>query len=269
MPRKRLGRRPRALRARTPSSCRLRPRSGRCSDCGRSPLPVRRHRRRERRTVSAWARPPHAAAGAAAPQPRRRPHEDRQGAAHRFAGPAPPRCRNPHPLCRPATGGRAPPDDGRLSPTRLTAGRPGPIQASLQRFEASASRIGDPGPLGAVTGTGGQMGPLFFDPQGADFTEWVQRFKTRSIGTGSCRPVRRARRHRTGRLRVRRRPQRDHDGGAAPECSGTPAYDRAARNALLASRLLPLPEDFAPATVADEGRLRLRHASAGQRTRGR
>jgi hypothetical protein len=33
------------------------------------------------------------------------------------------------------------------------------------------------------------------------------------------------------------------------ETSGTAAYDRAARNALVASRLLPLPADFAPATV--------------------
>src|SRR5207245_6011661 len=53
-------------------------------------------------------------------------------------------------------------------------GAPGPIQGSLRRFEASG---GDSGPLGVVTGTGGETGGLFFDPQGADFTAWVQHWK--------------------------------------------------------------------------------------------
>jgi hypothetical protein len=32
--------------------------------------------------------------------------------------------------------------------------------------------------LGLESGTGKQMGPLFFDPMGADFTAWMQQFKT-------------------------------------------------------------------------------------------
>src|SRR5438128_880133 len=60
---------------------------------------------------------------------------------------------------------------GRLPPQAVGRRLQGPILASLHRLEASG--IGDPGPMGAVTGTGGQMGPLDFDPQGADFTAWV------------------------------------------------------------------------------------------------
>jgi TonB family protein len=139
-------------------------------------------------------------------------------------------------------------DEGRLAPAPLVAGRPGPIQASLRRFEASG--IGDPGPLGVVSGTGGQMGPLFFDPQGADFTEWIQRFKNEVYRNWILPPsaalgivggevdfefvV-----DRSGRMTEVR----------LLESSGTASYDRAARNALLASLLLPLPADFAPPTV--------------------
>jgi len=139
-------------------------------------------------------------------------------------------------------------DEGRLSPVPLTAGRPGPIHASLQRFEASG--IGDTGPRGAVTGTGGQMGPLFFDPQGADFTEWVQRFKNEvyrnwilppsaALGTVGGEVDFEFDVDRSGKM----------TGVRLLESSGTPSYDRAARNALLASLLLPLPADFAPQTV--------------------
>jgi len=139
-------------------------------------------------------------------------------------------------------------DEGRLSQVPLTAGRPGPIQASLQRFEASG--IGDPGPLGVVTGTGGQMGPLFFDPQGADFTQWVQRFKNEvyrnwilppsaALGIGGGEVDFEFVVDRNGRMTDVR----------MLDSSGTTSLDRAARNALLASMLLPLPADFAPQTV--------------------
>jgi protein TonB len=152
----------------------------------------------------------------------------------------------PLPAARPA--GAILADNGRLSQAPLTAGRPGPIQASLQRFEASG--IGDPGPLGVVTGTGGQMGPLFFDPQGADFTQWVQRFKNEvyrnwilppsaALGIGGGEVDFEFVVDRSGRMTDVR----------MLDSSGTTSLDRAARNALLASLLLPLPADFAPPTV--------------------
>jgi len=160
--------------------------------------------------------------------------------------PALPEPAPPAPVPRPA--GAILADEGRLSRTPLTPGRPGPIQASLQRFEASG--IGDPGPLGVVTGTGGQMGPLFFDPQGADFTQWVQRFKNEvyrnwilppsaALGIGGGEVDFEFVVDRSGRMTDVR----------MLDSSGTASLDRAARNALLASLLLPLPADFAPATV--------------------
>jgi TonB family protein len=124
----------------------------------------------------------------------------------------------------------------------------GPIQASLRRFEASG--IGDPGPLGVVSGTGGQMGPLFFDPQGADFTEWIQRFKNEVYRNWILPPSAAL----GGSGEVDFEFVVDRNGTMSDvrllESSGTPSYDRAARNALLASLLLPLPKDFAPAAVA-------------------
>ena len=166
--------------------------------------------------------------------------------ASQAARPAMPEPVPPAPAPRPAGANIA--SDGRLAPTPLTAGRPGPIQASLRRFEAGG--IGDPGPLGAVTGTGGQMGPLFFDPQGADFTEWVQRFKNEVYRNWIVPPA--AIMGWSGG-EVHFQFVVDRSGAVSDvtpvSSTGIAAYDRAARNALLSSRLLPLPADYAPATL--------------------
>jgi TonB family protein len=139
-------------------------------------------------------------------------------------------------------------EGGRLSPTPVTPGRPGPIQASLRRFEAGG--VGDPGPLGAVSGTGGQMGPLSFDPQGADFTEWTQRFKNEVYRNWIVPP---AAIMGWGGGEVQFQFVVDRSGAVSDvtlvSSSGIPAYDRAARNALLSSRLLVLPADYGPATL--------------------
>jgi TonB family protein len=140
-------------------------------------------------------------------------------------------------------------EGGRLAPSTVrpgTAGTPGPIHAALKRLETSG---GDPGPMGVLTGTGGQMGPLFFDPQGADFTLWIQRFKNEVYRNWIPPPS--ATLGWAGQVDFEFVV--DRSGTIVDvrllESSGTGAYDRAARNALVASRLLPLPADFAPATV--------------------
>ena len=139
-------------------------------------------------------------------------------------------------------------EGGHLAPTPVTAGRPGPILASLQRLEASG--IGDPGPLGVVSGTGGQMGPLFFDPQGADFTVWAQRFKNEVYRNWIVPPA--AIMGWSGG-EVQFQFVVDRSGAVsdvtAVTSTGIAAYDRSARNALLSSRLLPLPADYAPDTL--------------------
>jgi len=56
--------------------------------------------------------------------------------------------------------------------------RPSESQPSLaESLRNLEQRLGDVGPRGIESGTGQQMGPLFFDPQGADFTSWINQFK--------------------------------------------------------------------------------------------
>ena len=138
-------------------------------------------------------------------------------------------------------------EGGRLTPTIVPQGAPGPILASLRRLEAGQG--GDPGPLGVATGAGGQMGPLFFDPQGADFTAWIQRFKNEVYRNWIVPPS--ASLGWSGQVDFLFVVVRNGTMTEVTllESSGTAAYDRAARNALVASRLLPLPADFSPDTV--------------------
>lgn len=94
------------------------------------------------------------------------------------------------------------------------------------------------------------MGPLFFDPEGADFTEWVGHFKgevyrnwilpqAALLGFG-------------GDVELAFVVTRDGTllDLALVRSSGTAALDRAARNALQGSRLLPLPADYGPDRIA-------------------
>jgi TonB family protein len=93
------------------------------------------------------------------------------------------------------------------------------------------------------------MGPLFFDPEGADFTLWAEHFRadvyrnwivpqSALFGFGT---------HADFEFVVER------DGRVSSiqlvKSSGVPALDRAAQNALIASRLLPLPADYRPARL--------------------
>jgi len=103
--------------------------------------------------------------------------------------------------------------------------------------------------LGLPTGTGQQIGPLNFDPQGADFTQWIQRF-TEEVYHNWILPqpaLLGMRGHVDLEMTVER------DGTISDlkllKTAGNPALDRAARNALLGSRLLPLPADYAPPRV--------------------
>ncbi len=132
---------------------------------------------------------------------------------------------------------------------------PTPGGTALDRSVASAvdqvtRRLQSDSRLGIPTGTGRDVAGLYFDPQGADFTLWIQRFKDevyrnwippQSFLWGA------ARGHvdfeftieRNGTLSVLR----------MEKSSGTPALDRAAQNALTSSRYLPLPDDYRPPRV--------------------
>jgi protein TonB len=93
------------------------------------------------------------------------------------------------------------------------------------------------------------MGPLFFDPQGADFTAWINHFKNEVYRNWIVPPsvLMGARGHVDLEFTVQR------DGSMIDirllKSSGTVSLDRAARNALLGSRLHALPAAFGPPTV--------------------
>lgn len=93
------------------------------------------------------------------------------------------------------------------------------------------------------------MGPLFFDPEGADFTAWINHFKNEAYRNWIVpEPVLMGFR---GHVDIEFTVER---GGSIStlkilKSSGTLALDRAAQNALLGSRLLSLPADFGPPRV--------------------
>ena len=120
------------------------------------------------------------------------------------------------------------------------------IASSLRNLE---QRLQAEGPRGQPTGTVQQMGPLAFDPQGADFTLWINHFKNEVYRNWI--PPQPALFGMRGHVDLEFTVERD---GTLRDLrmlksSGTPAMDRAAQNALLGSRLLPLPTDYAPQRV--------------------
>lgn len=153
----------------------------------------------------------------------------------------------------PAPGGLTlPPGLGSLPPGK-EGPPPGPegsdqtIASSLQRLE---QRLGEGGPVGIETGAGArQMGGLRFDPEGADFTAWLNQWKgeiyrnwivPQALALG----VR-------GHVDIEFTVERDGSLSSLRllKSSGTVSYDRAAEGALRGSRWLPLPSDFRPPRV--------------------
>jgi TonB family protein len=110
-------------------------------------------------------------------------------------------------------------------------------------------RLAQSGPRGTVSGTGQQMGPLFFDPEGADFTVWLDRFKNEVyrnwlIPQAVLLGIR-------GHVDLEFTVERDGSvtGLRLLKSVGNPALDKSAANAILAGRFLPLPSDFGPPRV--------------------
>jgi TonB family protein len=121
------------------------------------------------------------------------------------------------------------------------------ITSSLRNLEQRLGQMGGGGLSGAA---GQQMGPLFFDPEGADFTAWINHFKNevyRNWIVPQAALFGAVRGHVDFSFTVER------DGTLAEvrllKTSGNSALDRAAANALFGARLLALPSDFGPARV--------------------
>jgi TonB family protein len=178
----------------------------------------------------------------AVPSPVPAPGEVRSAAADRAGTPSPGvgsgALQLPPGLGSQPTGKEGPPPGPRGS---------GPsIVSSLQRLE---ERLGQMGPRGLESGTGKQMGPLFFDPEGADFTVWINHFKN-EVYRNWIVPQAAALGFR-GHVDLEFTVERDGAISAIRmlKPSGTVSLDRAAENALRGARLLPLPQDFAPLRV--------------------
>ena len=128
---------------------------------------------------------------------------------------------------------------------------PGPIGPSIEgAVEGVTRRAQRESRAGIPTGTGQNLGGLYFDPQGADFTLWINRFKDevyRNWIVPQAALFGAARGHVDFEFTVER------DGSMSAlrllKSSGTASLDRAAQNALTSSRLLPLPDDYGPPRV--------------------
>ncbi len=128
---------------------------------------------------------------------------------------------------------------------------PGPIGPSIAgAVEDVTRRAQRESRAGIPTGTGQNLGGLYFDPQGADFTLWISRFKDevyRNWIVPQAALFGAARGHVDFEFTVER------DGTMSAlrllKSSGTASLDRAAQNALSSSRMLPLPDDYGPPRV--------------------
>lgn len=147
---------------------------------------------------------------------------------------------------RPLGVGQAPRGD---EGSRLKPGAQEPsITSSLRNFEQRLQSAPQ-GAIGLASGTGQQMGPFFFDPQGADFTVWLNHFKNEVYRNWIVpQPALMGFR---GHVDLEFTIARDGSmsGVRLLKSSGTPALDRAAQNALLGSQPMRLPSDYAPDSV--------------------
>jgi protein TonB len=135
-------------------------------------------------------------------------------------------------------------DEGRRArPGALGPQIAGAVDGVSRRLEQDAR-------LGIPTGTGQGMGGLYFDPQGADFSLWINTFKNEVYRNwivpqpallGSAR----------GHVDFEFTVERNGSMSALRmlKSSGTNALDRAAQFALTGSRFLPLPDDYGPPRV--------------------
>jgi membrane dipeptidase len=128
---------------------------------------------------------------------------------------------------------------------RLQKERP-PSLKTIDELDGAPAKTGQ---RGVATGTGQQMGALFFDPEGADFTVWINHFKNEVYRNWIIpEPV-----YLGVRGHVDIQFTVEHDGKVSSvrivKTSTTTALDRAAERAIESSKFLPLPADYSPPRV--------------------
>jgi protein TonB len=147
--------------------------------------------------------------------------------------------------------GQPVPTGGRLSMPRADDPRAvgpsgGILSASTRSVERAMKEKRDATQMEIA---GYQMGPLFFDPEGADFTRWINHFKSEVYRNWIIpEPARLGIR---GQVGIEFTVDRNGRITRITQLSsaGMSALDRAASNALQGSDLLPLPADYPAASV--------------------
>jgi TonB family protein len=121
-------------------------------------------------------------------------------------------------------------------------------QAMEEAIDDVSRRVARDSRLGIPTGTGQSIEGLRFDPQGADFTLWINDFKNQVYRNWI---VPQAAMFYSGHVDFEFTLERDGSMSALRmlKSSGTSSFDRAARNALTASRFMALPDDYGPPRV--------------------
>ena len=202
---------------------------GEASDKRAEELRLERDRdigRRGTKTAQAESRPEEAV-----PESERQAGQGRGEDAERTGAPVP-------------TGGRL--QMPRADDPRVAGPSGGILSASTRSVERAMKERRD---MSQMEVPGYQMGPLFFDPEGADFTRWINHFKSEVYRNWIIpEPARLGIRGQVGiEFTVER-------GGRITKItplssSGMAALDRAASNALQGSDLLPLPDDYPAGSV--------------------
>jgi TonB family protein len=129
---------------------------------------------------------------------------------------------------------------------RESPGRGPSIASSLMNLDR---RLQENGARGVPTGTTQRLGALSFDPQGADFTAWLDHFRIEVYNNWLIpKPAELGYR---GHVDFEFVVERDGSVSSIRmlSSSGTTAFDRAARNALMGSNFLALPSDYGPPRV--------------------
>jgi protein TonB len=130
---------------------------------------------------------------------------------------------------------------------------PGPLGPSIAgAADSVARRIERNAQMGIPTGTGQSMSGLRFDPQGADFTLWIQRFKDEVYRNWN--PPQAVMLGFRGHVDFEFVVERNGSISALRmlKSSGTSSLDKAAEFALTSSRFLALPDDYGPPRVTFE-----------------
>ena len=134
-------------------------------------------------------------------------------------------------------------DEGRRAqPGTLGPQIAGAVDGLSRRLERNTQ-------MGLPNGTGQNLGGLYFDPQGADFTLWINTFKNEVYRNWIVPQAALFGFH--GHVDFEFTVERNGSmsGLRMLKSSGTTSLDRAAQNALTGSRWLPLPDDYGPPRV--------------------